>query len=172
MFFILKTLPSYSFDLEKLENSLLKSSSKNCNIEDNKLLSFPDIYHSQYNFGACEIAFVNNPQKYAKTYYHYLRSFAYFGRLPQTTELKFVDKYYLPENPSNSILEYPKETQDKIIKQRALQGDSSSLMTLTTYTNYSLTNEEVLKLSKFDKFELLQLLFLDKNKIIKRLLRV
>jgi len=169
IFFMLKNMPSYGFDLAKTENSLLKLSTKNCHTDNNKLLSFPDIYHSQYNFGACELAFVNNPSKYAKTYYHYLRSFAFHGRLPQSTELGLVDKYYLPENPSNSIQKYPKDTQDKILKERALSGDASSLMTLTTLESFSLSNKEILRLSNFDEIELLQLLLLDKSEIVQKI---
>lgn len=162
---LLKTSPSLGLELPKTENTLAVASSKNCKINNHKLLSFPDIYHSQYDFGACEIAFVNNPEKYARVYYHYLRSFAYYGRVPNPIELKFVDQYYLPENPSHLILDHTQKVQDEMLKSRALSGDASALMTLTTWKNYSLNSEQILKLSEYEDIELLQLLFLDENEI-------
>ncbi len=164
-FVLLKISPSLGIDIKKTDNILAAASSKNCKIENHKLLSFPDIYHSQYDFGACEIAFVNNPKKYAKIYYHYLRSFAYYGRVPNQIELKFVDEFYLQKYPSHLILNHKPEIQNEILKSRALSGDASALMTLTTWENYSLNNEQVLKLSRYEDIELLQLLFLDENEI-------
>ena len=163
--FFLICLPLSAASLKNVEKDLVKLASQNCKIVEHKLFSFPDIYHSQLSFGTCEYAFVNNPQKYAKTYYHHLRAFAYFGRLPATEELKFVDKYYLSKYPSGTILNFPEDIQIKITKNRALGGDASSLMSLATIENYNLNENEILKLSKFEDKKLLELMFSDINRL-------
>ena len=103
IFFLFKSFSLSASNLEKIEKELVEIGSNNCVNKSHKLFSFPDIYHSQYNFGTCEYAFINNPKKYAKTYYHYLRAFAFFGRLPSPAELNIAEEYYLPSLPSGTI---------------------------------------------------------------------
>ena len=165
LFIVFKCFPLSASKLEDIEKDLVKFGSKNCETTDHKLFSFPDIYHSQLSFGTCEYAFVNNPQKYAKTYYHHLRAFAYFGRVPAIEELKLVDKYYLSENPSSTILNFSENVQNEITRKRALSGDSSSLMSLTTIKNYNLDESDILQLSKFEDQKLLELMLFEKNKL-------